>query len=121
MEWAVRPAFQDVCAGLVELRVKLAEGIVYGGGTEHADALALALLQLKPLRLDNDAKTLDKEDTAENRQHQLFVNDNGTHTDDTTDSQRTCVTHKHLGRESIVPEETDHRPDESREEHHQFL
>ena len=82
MELTLRPTFQDVSAGGVELRVQTTEIVVDRCGAEHTDALALTLLYLKPLCLDNDAQTLDEEDTAEDWQHQLLMDDQGTDTND---------------------------------------
>ena len=87
------------------------------------DALldAPALAQLVVVNLHHHAEALYEEDTAEDRQHQLLVDDDGTHGDDTADGQRTRVAHEHLGRVGVVPEKTDERSDEGAEEYHQFL
>ena len=53
------------------------------------DALldALALTQLVVINLHHYAEAFYEEDTAEDRQHQLLVDDDGTHGDDTADGQ----------------------------------
>ena len=90
-------------------------------GSEHAYSLALTLLDFEPLGLYDHAQTLYEEDAAENREQQFFMDDDGTYTNDTTDGQRACVAHEHLGREGIIPQETDHGSDECTKEYHQLL
>ena len=87
MERTVRPAFQNVGAGLVELRIQTAESIVDGCSTEHADTLALTLFQLEPLRLNDHAETLDEEDATEDGQQQLLMDDDSTDADDASDGE----------------------------------
>ena len=62
------PALQEIRAGGIQLLVEFAEIVVDGGGPEHTDPPALALLDLEPLRLDDDTETLDEEDAAEDGQ-----------------------------------------------------
>ena len=121
MELPLRPAAQDVCRRGVELRVQSPEVVVDRCGTEHAHPLALLLHQLEPLRLDDDAEALDKEDATEQRQQQLLMDDDGAHTDDAANGQRTGVAHEDLCRVGVVPQETYHSTDERRQEHHQLL
>ena len=90
-------------------------------GTEYAYSLSLTLLNLEPLGLDNDAEALDEEDATKDDQHQLLVDNQGTYTDDATDGQRSCIAHEYLGRIGVVPQETDHGPDESAKEDYKFL
>ena len=87
MERTVRPAFQNVGAGLVELRIQTAESIVDGCSTEHAYTLALTLLQLEPLSLYDDAQTLNEEDATQQGKHQFLMDDDGTHSNDATNGQ----------------------------------
>ena len=68
MELSLWPTTQDVGRRGVELRVQTAEVVVDRRGTEHTDALAFLFHNLEPLRLDDDAQTLNEEDAAENRQ-----------------------------------------------------
>ena len=49
------------------------------------------------------------------------MDDDSTDTDDTADSQRSCIAHKHLSREGVVPQETYHRTHEGTKEHHQLF
>ena len=83
MELTFGPTFKNIGACGIELRVQTTEVVVDGCGAEHTDALAFTLLYLKPLCLDNHAQTFDKEDTAEERQHQLLMDNYGTDTNDT--------------------------------------
>ena len=92
-----------------------------GCGAEHPHAPALALLNLEPLRLYDDAEALDEEDAAEDGQQQLLVDDDGTHADDAADGQRTGVAHEHLCGVGVIPQEAHHSPHECREEHHQLF
>ena len=55
-----------------------------GSSTEYTYSLALFLHEFKPLGLDDDTQALDEEDAAQNRQQQLFMDDNGTYADNTT-------------------------------------
>ena len=68
MELAVWPATKNIVGRGVELRVQSAEVVVDRRGAEHADALTLALHQLEPLRLYDDAEALDEKDAAEDGQ-----------------------------------------------------
>ena len=115
------PSLQNISTGGIQLGVQFAEGIVYWRSTENPDALALSLLNLKPLRLKNDAQTFYEEDAAKDGEQQFLVYDDGTNTDDATNGQRTCVSHKHLCRIGIIPQETYHGTHEGTEEHNQFL
>ena len=87
MEWTMRPTFQDICTGCIELGVEFAEIVVNGCGTEHTDALASTFLNLEPLCLDDHAEALHEEDTAEDGQKEFFMDDDGAHTDDAADGQ----------------------------------
>ena len=94
---------------------------MYRGSPEYTDTLALLLLDLEPRGLNDDAEALHEEDTAQDRQQQFLVDDHGTDTNDAADGQGTCVSHEDLGREGVIPQETDHCSDESAEEYHQLL
>ena len=121
MERTTGPSLQDICRGLVKLRIELTEIIVDRRSTEHADAASLLLLVLEPLRLDDDTEALNEEDATEDGQQQFLMDDDGTHTDDTSNGKRAGVAHENLCGESVVPQETNHGSHESTEENHQFL
>ena len=89
--------------------------------TEHTHSLAFALLYLEPLCLDNHTQAFYKEDATKDDQHQFLMDNDSANTNDTTNGQRTGITHKNLGREGIIPKETNHRPNEGREEYYQLL
>ena len=91
MEWSFRPPFQDIGACGIQLRVQTSERVVDGCGAENAYTLSLTLLGLEPLRLDDNTQTLDEENTAQSDEHQLFMDDDGTYTDDAANSQRPRV------------------------------
>ena len=93
MEGAMRPSFQNISTRGVEPT----ERIVNWGSPEHANALALALLNLEPLGLDDDAEALDEEDATEDNQHQLLVDNQGTYTNDTANGQRTRIAQVFMG------------------------
>ncbi len=118
---AVARLLPQVLALRVQLAVLCAEVVVDRRALKDALLDAPALAQLVVVNLHHHAEALYEEDTAEDRQHQLLVDDDGTHGDDTADGQRTRVAHEHLGRVGVVPEETDERSDEGAEEYHQFL
>ena len=86
------PTFEDIGTGGIQLRVELAEIVMDRRCPEHTHALALALLDLKPLGLYDHAEAFDEEDTTEDGQQQLLVDDDGTDADNTADSQRTRQT-----------------------------
>ena len=60
----MRPSLEDICAGGIQLGIELAEGVVNRGCPEHAYALTLALLNLEPLSLDDDAEVFYHEDAT---------------------------------------------------------
>ena len=76
---------EQVLAVWVELAVLRAEVVVDWGALEDALLHAMALAQLVVVHLHDDTEALHEEDTAKDRQHQLLVDDDGTHGDDATD------------------------------------
>lgn len=121
MERSVGPSFEDIRTCRIKLGVQSAEGVMDRGGTEHPHTPSLSLLNLKPLCLYDDTEAFDKEDTAQDREQQFLMNDDGTDTNDTTDGERTGVTHENLCRVGIIPQETNHGTDKSTEEDNQLL
>ena len=100
---------------------------MYGSCAEHSHPAAFPFLYLKPLGLYYHAKALHEENAAEDRQHQLFVDNDGTHADDASDGKRATngqtsgIAHEDLCRIGVVPKETYHCSHESAYKHHKFL
>ena len=92
-----------------------------GCRAEHSHLLALALVDLVDLSLDNHAKALHEEHATQYGHEQLLVNNHGTHTNYTSNGERAGVAHEHLCRIGVVPQETDECTNESAHKHHQFL
>jgi hypothetical protein len=87
MERTMRPAFKYVCTSGIELRVEFAESVVDWSGTEYSYSLALSFLYLKPLGLNDYAEALNKEDTTEDGEQYLLVDDNGAYSDDSANGK----------------------------------
>ena len=86
--------------------------VVYGGALEETLFDATALPRLVIEALNDDRQTLDKEYTAEDGNEEFLADDDCTHGDDAANGETTCVAHEDLGREGIVPQESDECPDE---------
>ena len=115
------PSLEHIGRSLVELRVELAEVVMYRGGSEHAHSAALSLLEFEPLRLNDDTQALYEEDATQDGQQQLFMDDDGTHADDAANGERPRIAHEDLSGEGIVPQEADHGTYESAQEDYELL
>ena len=60
---------------------------------------------LEPEPLYQHRKAFHEEDTAQHREHKLFSQENGADTDDAADGKTSSVTHEHLSRIGVVPQE----------------
>ena len=87
------------------------------------DALlyAVALAPFKVVNLKDNAQTFNKEDAAQDGQHEFFVNDDGRHGNDASDGERASVAHEHLCGISVIPQEADEGTNEGAHKHHQLF
>ena len=87
------------------------------------DALldTFALTEFVIPNLHDHRKALHEEDATEYRQQQFLMDDDGTHTDDTTDRKTAGIAHEDLGGVSIIPQEANERSDKSTHKHHKLL
>ena len=118
---AVARLLPQVLAVRIQLTVLSAEVVVDRCALEDTLLHTSPLTYLVIVYLHHHAEAFNEEDTAEDRQHQLLVDDDGTYRDDTADGQRTRIAHEYLGRLGVVPEETEEGSDEGTEEYYQFL
>ena len=93
-----------------------AEMVMERSALPDTDMLTAFLVELVHLRLYDDTDTLHEEDTAEEGDHELLMDDHGTDTDDTANGEAAGVTEEDLGREAIPPEIADEGSDERGEE-----
>ena len=118
---AVARLLPQILAVWIQLAVLCTEVVVDRRALKDALLDASALTQLVVIYLHHHAEALYEEDSAEDRQHQLLVDDDGAHGDDTADGERTGIAHEHLRRVGIVPEEADEGSDKGTEEYHKLL
>lgn len=118
VELVFGPALQDVAARGIKLGVELPEIVMDGRSPEYAHALSLALHVLEVGGLYDDAQALHQEYATQDGEQQFLVYDDGPDTYDAADGQRSRVSHEHLGRIGIVPEEAYHGSHEGTQEHH---
>lgn len=114
---------QDTASRVIlqDLFDRCAEMIVERCTFEYADTIAATLAELINLCLQDNGNTLHQENTAQDWNKQLLVDNHGTNADDTADSQTAGVTHENLCREAVEPEEADQCADESTEKNNQFF
>ena len=118
---AVARLLPQILAVRIQLTVLCAEVVVDRCALEDTLLHTSPLSYLVIVNLHHHAEAFYEENTAEDRQHQLLVDDDGTYCDDTADGQRTRIAHEYLGRVGVVPEETDEGSDEGTEEYYEFL
>ena len=85
-------------------------------GRHFKDALAA---HLKRGNLDHDRESFRYEDAADENQQQFLFDDDGYGSDSAAESERTDISHEHLGRMRVIPEKAEtgayHRATEDRE------
>ena len=74
------------------------------------------LVELIDLRLDDDGDALHQEDTTEEGDEQLLMDDHGADADDAADGEAAGVTEEDLSGEAVEPQIADECADEGREE-----
>ena len=82
--------------------------VMYRCGAKHTDALPFSFLDLEPLSLNDHTQALNKENATKDGKQQLFMNNNSTDTDNTSNGQRSRIAHKDLRRECVIPKEANH-------------
>ena len=92
---------------LQNLLHRRAEMVVQRGAFPYAHVLPAFLIKLIDMGLHDDAHTLHEEYTAQDRYHQLLMDDHGAYTDDAAYRQATRVAHEDLCREAVEPQITD--------------
>ena len=91
---AVARLLPQVLAVRIQLAVLCAEVVVDRCALEDTLLHTSPLTNLVIVNLHHHAEAFNEEDTAEDRQHQLLVDDDGTYRDDTADGQRTRIAHE---------------------------
>lgn len=102
----LRGFFHRYLQSVIQLIALCAEVVVDRCALEDTLLHTSPLSYLVIVNLHHHAEAFYEENTAEDRQHQLLVDDDGA-CDDTADGQRTRIAHEYLGRVGVVPEETD--------------
>ena len=95
---AVARLLPQILAVWIQLAVLCAEVVVDRRALEDALLDASALTQLVVIYLHHHAEALYEEDSAEDRQHQLLVDNDGAHGNDSADGERTGIAHENACR-----------------------
>ena len=112
---------EQITAFRIQLSRCNAEVVMNRCTLEDSLFLAFLLSYLEIFNLEDYREVFNQEYTAKDRNQQFLVDDDGKYSDDSTDGQATCVAHKYLSREGVVPKETNQRTDESADEDNQFF
>ena len=94
--------FDEVLGTWNEFALGDPEMVVDRRALEHPEFLSLLVAVLGIHDLHDDREALHEEDSTEDWQEQLLVDDDRCDGDDTADGKRSGVAHEHLGRVEVI-------------------